>query len=80
MSLAMRVTYFLKSLGKNLRKARMRAGLRQIDVNEKIGLTYRHYQRIEAGQVNLTVTTLCKLCVLFETPMEDVLEGCGTGD
>ena len=72
----MRMQPFLKALGQNIREARIRAGLRQIDVNEKIGLTYRHYQNIEAGRVNMTVGTLCRLSLLFKTSVHELLKEC----
>ena len=50
--------------------------MRQIDVTEKIGLTYRHYQNIEAGRVNLTVWTLCRLAELFGADIKNLVEDC----
>lgn len=44
-----------------LRKAR---GLRQEDM-EKFGLSYKYYQRIEAGKVNVTLKTLEKIAKAF---------------
>ena len=73
----MRMQLLLKTVGQNIREARIRAGLRQIDVNEKIGLTYRHYQNIEAGRVNLTVTTLCRLSRLFKIGVHELFKECG---
>jgi transcriptional regulator with XRE-family HTH domain len=67
---------YLRKVGKNIRAARLRSGLRQIDVNERIGLTYRHYQNIEAGKVNLTISTLCRLATLFKAPISELVEGC----
>ncbi len=72
----MKLRDYLKRVGKNIRTARLRSGLRQIDVNEQIGLTYRHYQNIEAGRVNLTVATLCRLATLFKASISDLVEGC----
>jgi transcriptional regulator with XRE-family HTH domain len=72
----MRLSDFLARVGTNIKAARRRAGLRQIDVYEKIGLTYRHYQNIEAGKVNLTVFTLCRIAKLFRTRLSELIEGC----
>jgi transcriptional regulator with XRE-family HTH domain len=72
----MRLPDYLKKIGRNIKNARERKGLRQIDVYEKTGLTYRHYQNIEAGRINLTVSTLCRLSKLFETKVSDLIEGC----
>lgn len=73
----MRLNEYLRVLGKKIRAARVQAGLRQIDVNERIGLTYRHYQDIEAGKVNVTIGTLCRLSRLFETDIKDLVADCG---
>ena len=67
---------FLKTLGQNIKEARLRAGLRQIDVNEQTGLAYRHYQNIEAGRINVTITTLCKLAKLFKTRLDEMIGHC----
>lgn len=64
----------LKKIGQSIRNARKRAGLRQIDVNKKTGLSYRHYQSIEAGEINLTVETLCRLARLFRVPASSFLK------
>jgi transcriptional regulator with XRE-family HTH domain len=66
----------MKRVGQNIRDARMAAGLRQIDVNMKAGLTYRHYQNIEAGKINVTLSTLCRLAKLFKTSVRDLVDGC----
>ncbi len=72
----MRLTEYLKRIGRNIRTARKQAGLRQIDVHEKAGLTYRHYQNIEAGRINLTVSTLCRIAKLFNARIADLIDGC----
>jgi transcriptional regulator with XRE-family HTH domain len=72
----MRVSDYLKKIGRNIREARLRAGLTQIDVYEKTGVTYRHYQNIEAGKINLTVATLCRLAKVFKIPISRLIEGC----
>jgi transcriptional regulator with XRE-family HTH domain len=69
----MGVNACLKQVGENIKKARRRRGLRQVDVNEKIGVNYRHYQNIEAGRVNLTIDTLCRLARLFRVSLEDLV-------
>jgi DNA-binding XRE family transcriptional regulator len=67
---------YLKRVGRNLKSARLKAGLRQIDVNEKVGITYRHYQNIEAGRINVTVGTLCRLAKLYKATVSELVEGC----
>ena len=65
-------THF-KQVGANIRRARLRRGLRQVYVNEQVGVNYRHYQDIEAGRVNLTLATLCRLAKVFECKLEELV-------
>lgn len=49
-------------IGRNIREARRRqARMRQMDLAERSGVAYRHLQSIEAGQVNVSVSTLLRL-------------------
>jgi transcriptional regulator with XRE-family HTH domain len=72
----MRLGEYLQRLGRNIKRARMKAGLRQIDVYERTGLTYRHYQNIEAGRINCTIGTLCRVAVVLEVPIRELVEDC----
>lgn len=64
---------YLRQIGQNIRAARTSRGLKQVDVQEGSGLTYRHYQNIEAGRVNVTVETLFRLALLFKVPVEELV-------
>ena len=64
----------LKQIGRNLRAARLKNGLRQIDIEEKTGLTYRHYQSIEVGKVNMTLETLYRLSRLFKVEISELVQ------
>jgi transcriptional regulator with XRE-family HTH domain len=64
---------YLAKVGRNIKSARIKAGLRQIDLEEKIGLNYRHYQDIEAGKSNLSIETLYRLAKLFKVKIEDLV-------
>lgn len=66
-----------KTIGENLKKARKDAGLRQVDVEEKAGVAYRHYQAIETGRVNLTLQTLLRLAQLFGVRLTKLVRGTG---
>ena len=61
----------LNDLGARLRRLRKARNLRQLDV-ENLGLSYKYYQRIEAGQVNPTLLTLHKLAAAFEVSVCDL--------
>lgn len=47
-----------QKIGKKLKAARQKLGLRQIDVAEKAGISVNYYARIERDQENPTVDTL----------------------
>lgn len=66
---------YLRQVGKNIKTARNQAGLAQIEVHEHTGITYRHYQNIEAGKVNVSLETLFRLAKLYRTGVEDLVVG-----
>lgn len=70
----MNLNEFLAQIGSNIKAARKKSGLRQIDVEEQDGLEMRHYQKIEAGQINITVETLLRLSKLFKCSVEDLVK------
>jgi transcriptional regulator with XRE-family HTH domain len=74
----MQLKLHLRQLGKNIQAARKSCGLKQVEVHEGCGLTYRHYQNIEAGKVNVTVETLYRLSKLFKVSIQDLFEDVGT--
>ena len=61
----------LHDLGDRLRDLRRARQLRQLDM-EGLGLSYKYYQRLEAGQVNPTLMTLQKLADAFEVSVYDL--------
>jgi transcriptional regulator with XRE-family HTH domain len=69
----MRFESYLRQIGRNIREARVRCGFKQTDVNAGAGLSYRHYQNIEAGRVNVTVETLFRLSQLFNVGVEELV-------
>ncbi len=48
----------LVEFGQRLKALRKSKGLKQIDMAKVMGITDRHYQRFEYGQVNVPATTL----------------------
>jgi transcriptional regulator with XRE-family HTH domain len=61
----------LQDFGNRLRQLRKARNLRQLDV-ESLGLSYKYYQRLEAGQVNPTLLTLYKLATAFRVSVSDI--------
>jgi transcriptional regulator with XRE-family HTH domain len=49
------------AFGRNLREARIRAGLTQAQVAERTGLTQQYVSQIEAGRQNITLATMTAL-------------------
>jgi transcriptional regulator with XRE-family HTH domain len=72
----MQLTPYLRRVGRRIQDLRVQSGLRQIDVNERAGLTYRHYQNIEAGRVNVTLSTLCRISRVLKVSVKELLEEC----
>jgi transcriptional regulator with XRE-family HTH domain len=60
----------LHDFGNRLRCLRKARKLRQLDM-EDFGLSYKYYQRLEAGQVNPTLLTLHKVAMAFEVSVCD---------
>ena len=60
-------TYLLiqARLGATLRKLRRKEGWTQTQAAEKVGVKTSHYCRIETGVLNLTLTSLARLCDAF---------------
>ena len=55
----------LLTFGKRLKELREKAGLTQKEMAEQIGYTTSHYQKIEYGKVNISVTLLADLAEQF---------------
>lgn len=47
-------------VSQHLRRLRSRRGLTQSEM-EEVGISYKYYQRIEAGKANITVKTLVRV-------------------
>lgn len=61
----------LQDFGSRLRQMRKMRRLRQLDMTS-FGLSYKYYQRIEAGQVNPTLLTMHRLASAFDVPIHDL--------
>lgn len=62
----------LRQFGNRLRRFRIAQKLRQIDMEDR-GLSYKYYQRLEAGQANPTLLTLYRLAAAFNVPVYDLI-------
>jgi transcriptional regulator with XRE-family HTH domain len=59
-----------ENIGNAARVARTRAGLCRQQVAEAIGISPPAYERLERGRLLPSVSTLCRLAEILETPMD----------
>ncbi len=64
---------FLGKVGRNLRKARWRKGMRQEDV-AAAGITYRYLQEMERGERNPSLRMLYELAQVLDVRVADLIE------
>jgi transcriptional regulator with XRE-family HTH domain len=65
--------HFFKQLGARLKAMRRKLGYSQEDMLS-FGFSTRHWQQIEAGRP-ITMTTLIRVCDVFEATPEGLLKG-----
>lgn len=63
----------MEIFGRRLAALRKERRLRQADMAEMLGMTIRHYQRMEYGEVNVPALTLCTLADYFGVTTEYLL-------
>jgi len=63
----------LKKFGANLRRERVQAGLTQEKLAELADLNIRTVQKIEAGDINILITTLVRLQQALKCDWESLL-------
>lgn len=59
--------------GKNLRAARLKAGLRQCDIAERTGLSQQYLSLVESGQQNITLKTMTLLAKVVDHDLSTML-------
>lgn len=62
-----------KELGKNIKKARTKAGLTQAQVAEKAGIHFNYYARVERGEVNPSVDIVENIAKALKVKSSDIL-------
>ena len=60
-------------LAKKVQELRLSHDLTQEDMRE-LGFAYRHYQRIEAGEKDLRLTTLNRLANAFKVSLRELFD------
>lgn len=68
---------FFHVLGTRVRDLRKKRGYSQEDMLS-FGFSTRHWQQVEAGRP-ITVTTLLRICEVFEIPMARMVRGLDKG-
>jgi transcriptional regulator with XRE-family HTH domain len=68
---------FFQRLGKRVGEFRRKQGYSQEDMIS-YGFSARHWQQIEAGRP-ITVSTLLRICAVFETSLEHLVRGLDRG-
>jgi len=63
----------LKAVGGNVRRLRLRAKLTQEGLAEQVGINPRTIQKIEAGKLNILVTTLARLQAALGCRWEELM-------
>jgi transcriptional regulator with XRE-family HTH domain len=61
-----------RTLSKALRARRRQLRLTQEDVAERLGMITRQYQKIESGEVNVTLRTLVRLCDALSVELREL--------
>ena len=63
----------MEPFGRRLKELRRREHKTQKDMAELLGITDRHYQKIEYGQINVSATTLMTLADYFHVTTDYLL-------
>lgn len=61
-----------KQLARNIRHQREALGFTQEDAAHASGLAVRHYQKLEAGELNVTLRTLTKVAKMLRCELADL--------
>ncbi|MBI3073009.1 MAG: helix-turn-helix transcriptional regulator [Deltaproteobacteria bacterium] len=68
----MRADRVLRAVGRRFAELRARRGLTQETLAERIGVSLKYLQRIEAGRENLTLKSLVELANTFRVKVDDL--------
>ena len=64
---------WLKELGDNIRRERIAQNVTQQQLAETADLNIRNVQRIEAGEINVLLTTAVRICKALDCPLEKLM-------
>lgn len=66
----------LKTIGKNIRHLRKKAGLSQIDLAVAVGIDRSYLSEIENGHTNMTIMLLQNCATVLNVALEDLFKTC----
>lgn len=69
-----------KQVGQRIAQRRLKLGLRQVDVNEKAGLSDKYLSHIETARSVPSIDVLMRLCSVLNTTPDAFLLGTGVDD
>ena len=69
----MQLEELLKLTGKNIARLRKERSLTQREAAKRAEISYRYFQHIEAGKVNMTLSTLTRLAEFLKVHVCEVL-------
>ncbi len=69
-----------KEFGAIVRAKRMELDLTQQELAERSGITQAHISRIESGEYNSSVVTVCRLAKALHIPVESLLQSATDGE
>lgn len=64
----------LQAVGGNVRRLRLKAKMTQEGLAERVGINPRTIQKIEAGRLNILVTTLARLQVALDCRWDELMD------
>jgi len=64
---------FIKQFGQNVRRQRSARDLSQEKLAEKVDLNIRNVQRIEAGEINILITTAKRIKTALGCSWDDLM-------
>lgn len=59
--------------GRNLRSARIKQNMTQLELAEATGFTHQYVSKIEDGQINVTLDTMKKLAEVLDHEVSELL-------
>jgi len=62
-----------QKIGRKLKEARLKLGLRQADVAKKADVSVNYYARIERNEENPTIETLKRILKVLKVKSSDIL-------